>query len=146
MEEITFDRDNEGEIIPTIQNFYKFCRHGKLMAVKCKKCEKLFVPPRVVCPNCYSSNLHWVQLSGKGKLRTYSVVHIAPKNFQSQAPYTIGIVKLEEGVSLPGRILLDKDEEATIGMDLIVDFEEAVPEGWPRLQRYFFRQAKKASN
>ncbi len=55
-------------------------------------------------------------------------------------------MKLEEGVSLPGRILLDKDEEATIGMDLVVDFEEAVPEGWPRWQRYFFRRAKKASN
>jgi uncharacterized OB-fold protein len=139
MEEIGFDRDEKGEICPTIQNFYKFCGHGRLMAVKCTKCERLFVPPRIVCPDCYSSSFRWTELSGRGKLQTYSVVHIAPKKFNSQAPYTIGIVRLEEGVSLPGRISLDKGTEAKIGMDLTVDFENAQTEGWPQWPRYFFR-------
>jgi uncharacterized OB-fold protein len=146
MEEIIFDKDEKGEILPTIQNFYRFCGHGKLMAVRCSKCGKLLVPPRAFCPDCYCSSLRWVELRGRGKLQTFSVVHIAPKSFTVQAPYTIGIVKLEEGVSLPGRILLSKDEEPEIGMDLVVDFEEAPPEGWPRWQRYLFRSEKKSSS
>ncbi len=139
MEEIGFDRDEKGEICPTIQNFYKFCGHDRLMAVKCTKCERLFVPPRIVCPDCYSSSFRWTELSGRGKLQTYSVVHIAPKKFNSQVPYTIGIVRLEEGVSLPGRISLDEGMEAKIGMDLTVDFENTQTEGWPQWPRYFFR-------
>jgi len=145
MEEITFDRDEKGEILPTIQNFYRFCEHGKLMAAKCTKCRKLLVPPRVICPGCYSSGFRWVTLSGRGRLQTFSVVHIPPKRFAAQAPYAIGIVKLEEGVSLPGRILLDKGEEPQIGMNLTVGFEDAQPEGWPPWKRYFFKSAKKST-
>ena len=142
MEEITFDRDDKGEIYPTIQNFYKFCGHGRLMAVKCSKCGRLLVPPRMLCPDCYSSNFQWIQLSGRGKLQTYSVVHIAPKAFASEAPYTIGIVRLDEGVSLPGRILLNKGQEVEVGMDLTVDFESAQTNGWPQWPRYVFKPLK----
>lgn len=142
MEEIAFDRDDKGEIYPTIQNFYKFCGHGRLMGVKCNKCGRLLVPPRMLCPDCYSSSFQWIQLSGRGKLQTYSVVHIASKAFASQAPYTIGIVELEEGVNLPGRIFLNKGQEAEVGTALTVDFENVQTNGWPQWPRYFFKPLK----
>jgi uncharacterized OB-fold protein len=142
LEEITLDRDERGEILPTIQNFYRFCGHGRLMALKCIECKKLLIPPRIICPNCSSSRFKWIQLSGKGKLRTFSFIHIAPKQFSSQAPYIIGIVKLEEGLSLSGRIIVDKDVKLEIGMDLTVEFEDVVSTGWPQWPRYYFRLAK----
>ncbi|MEM3005036.1 MAG: Zn-ribbon domain-containing OB-fold protein [Candidatus Bathyarchaeia archaeon] len=142
MEETVFERDNEGEIYPTIENFYKFCGQGRLMAVKCERCGRLFVPPRVLCSNCYSSDFKWLQLSGRGKLQTYSTVHIAPKAFSPEAPYVVGIVRLEEGVNLPGRVILDKGQETKVGMDLVVDFENPQTVGWPRWPRYLFRPAK----
>jgi uncharacterized OB-fold protein len=139
MEEIALDRDEQGEILPTIRNFYRFCGHGRLMALKCVECEKLLIPPRIICPKCYSSKFKWIQLSGKGKIHTFSYIHIAPKQFSSQAPYIIGIVKLEEGLTLSGRIMADKDTKIEIGMDLIVDFEDAPSVGWPQLPRYYFK-------
>jgi len=145
MEEVIFERDEKGEILPTIQNFYKFCGQGRLMAVKCKKCNRILAPPRMLCPSCYSSDLRWIQLSGRGQLHTFSMINIAPKRFASQAPYTVGIVKLQEGISLPGRIMLDKPRDAQIGMDVIVDFEPAQMDGWPQLPRYFFRSVNKTS-
>ncbi len=143
MEEVVFVRDEKGEVTPTIENFYKFCGIGKLMAVKCNKCGRLFVPPRVVCPDCYSSSFRWIELSGKGKLQSYSVVHIGPKKFASKTPYTIGIVKMEEGVSLPSLILSDKNGDIEIGIDLVVDFEAPQSDDWPKWPRYLFRPAKK---
>ena len=139
MEEITLDRTKEGEIRPTIQNFYRFCGHGRLMALKCIECEKLIIPPRIICPKCSSFKFKWIQLSGKGKLRTFSFIHIAPKQFSSQAPYIIGIVELEEGLSLSGRIMANKNEKIEIGMDLIAEFEDTQSEGWPQLPRYYFK-------
>jgi uncharacterized OB-fold protein len=142
LEEITLDRDERGEILPTIQNFYRFCGHGRLMALRCIECGKLLIPPRVICPKCSSSKFKWIQLSGKGKLQTFSLIHIAPKEFSSQTPYIIGIVKLEEGLSLSGRIMAERDMKIEIGMDLIVEFEDAVSDRWPQWPRYYFRSAK----
>ncbi|MGQ9542803.1 MAG: Zn-ribbon domain-containing OB-fold protein [Candidatus Bathyarchaeia archaeon] len=143
MEEVTFHRDERGEICPTIENFYRFCNVGKLMAVKCSKCGRLILPPRPVCPECYSTSLSWIQLSGRGRLETYSEVHVPTRKFASKAPYTIGIVRLEEGVALPSQIILDGGRKAEIGMDLTVDFESATSEGWPQWPRYFFRPTNK---
>lgn len=135
-----FTRNQDDQISPTVENFYRFCSERKLMGVKCKSCGNVLVPPRLFCPKCHSSNLDWISLIGKGNLQTYSEVHIAPPDFQSIVPYFIGIVKLEEGVSLPGIIKLRKNEDIQIGMELIVDFETVPVESWPGSTRYYFKQ------
>jgi hypothetical protein len=82
-----------------------------------------------------------VELEGKGKLLTFTVIFIPPTQFQALAPYAVGIVKLKEGVQLPGIIKHLKLEDLEVEMDLVVDFETAIPKEWPQWPRYFFRQA-----
>ena len=38
--------------------------------------------------------------------------------------------------------MADKDVKIEIGMDLIVEFEDAVSTGWPQWPRYYFRLSK----
>jgi len=123
----------------TIESFYHFISEGKLMAAKCKKCDTLLLPPRPVCTNCFSEDFEWVELKGKGKLLTYTVIHVAPPQFQSMTPYAVGIVKLEDGPNLPGMIRDIELEKIKIGMDLTVDFDKTVPSQWPMWPRYFFK-------
>jgi len=130
----------ESSAPPTIEQFYKYCSERKLMGVKCRKCRTILVPPRNVCPHCYSSGFDWIQLSGRGKLLTYTIIHAPPAQFQAMAPYAVGIVKLEEGVQLPGMIKSARLEDIKIGMDLVVDFETATPKVWPQWPRYYFKQ------
>lgn len=136
-----FAKSPEGKIYPTVENFYKFCSNRELKGVKCQECSNIFFPPKLLCPKCNSSNLDWIDLKGKGILLTYSVVHVAPLEFESITPYIVGIVKLEGGISLPGIIKLNKIEEVKIGMELIVDFEESSTKSWIGRTRYYFRQA-----
>ena len=82
----------------TIEQFYKFTRQGKLMAGRCLECGKMHLPPRPLCDNCYSTNFEWVEAPKNGKLLTYTVIHIAPTQFQNLAPYAVGIVELTEGL------------------------------------------------
>ena len=96
-----FVRDENGKIYPTIENFYRFCSERKLMGVKCKDCGTIIVPPRMNCSKCNSYNFDWIDLKGKGKLLTYSVVQIAPNNFQTIIPDIVGIVELQEVLNLP---------------------------------------------
>lgn len=123
----------------TIEQFYKFASERKLMAAKCKKCGTMLLPPRPMCTKCFSSDLEWVELKNKGKLLTYTVIHVSPKQFESLIPYAVGIVKLEDGPKLPGMIQGVEPEKISVGMDLKVDFDTAIPSEWPMWPRYFFK-------
>ena len=124
----------------TIEQFYKFLQQYKLMAGKCLKCGKIHLPPRPLCDNCYSTEFQWVEISGKGKLLTYSVIHVAPPQFQSLTPYIVGIIELEGGFKIPGMIQNLKQEQLKIGMPLTVDFGTcSTSQQWPQWNRYCFK-------
>jgi len=128
------------ETLPfTIESFYKFVSERKLMAAKCSKCGTLLLPPKPMCTKCLSTDFKWVKLKGKGKLLSYTVIHISPVQFQSMTPYTVGIVELEDGPHLPGMIRGVEPEKIRVGMGLKVDFDKSIPSEWPLWPRYFFR-------
>lgn len=123
----------------TIESFYKFVSERKIMAARCSECGTLLLPPRPVCTKCLSTDFKWVELRGKGKLLSYTVIHVSPVQFESMAPYTVGIVELEDGPHLPGMIRDVEPEKIMVGMDLTVDFDTSIPTPWPPWPRYFFR-------
>ncbi len=88
----------------TVSSFYEFVNEKRLMAAKCNKCGAVLLPPKPMCNHCLSTNLKWSELEGSGKLLSYTVIHVAPEQFQSLAPYIVGIVEFERGLRLPGMI------------------------------------------
>jgi uncharacterized OB-fold protein len=134
-----FQRDAGGKILPTIENFYRFCAERKLMGVKCSKCGAVFVLPRMTCPKCHFTGMQWIELKGAGKLLSYSIVYVSTQEYQSQTPYAVGIVELDEGARLSGVVRNVKHEDLKIGMNLAVDFEDSTSQEWPQWPRYFFR-------
>jgi hypothetical protein len=124
----------------TIEQFYAHIRQGKLLGGKCKKCEKVHLPPRPLCDRCFSKEFEWVELPKKGKLSTYTIIHVAPIQFQEITPYAVGIVQLEKGINVPGMIRDVTLEQIRIGMDLAIDFESCkANQAWPQWSRYFFK-------
>jgi len=123
----------------TVSSFYKFVNEHMLMAAKCNKCGNLLLPPKPMCTKCLSTNLKWIELDGTGKLLSYTVIHVAPEQFQSMAPYSVGIVEFKNGLRLPG-IICDVDpEEIRVGLDLKICFDSSTALQWPKWSRYFFR-------
>jgi len=51
-----------------IHEFYENLREGKFTTTKCKKCGRVAYPPRVICPECYSDDLEWIELPKKGRV------------------------------------------------------------------------------
>lgn len=124
----------------TIEQFYKHINQGKLLGGKCRKCGKVHLPPRPLCDNCYSKEFEWTEIQTKGKLLTYTIIHIAPTQFQSMAPYAMGIVQLENGLKMPGMIRDVKPEQIRIGMSLAMDFGTCqATQPWPQWPRYYFK-------
>jgi uncharacterized OB-fold protein len=124
----------------TIEEFYRHILQGKLTGGKCKKCGKIHLPPRPLCDNCFSNRFEWVELPHNGKLLTYTVIHVAPTQFQGMAPYAVGIVELEDGSRIPGMIRGVAPEQIKVGMPLTIDFGTcAATQAWPQWPRYFFK-------
>jgi uncharacterized OB-fold protein len=124
-----------------VESFYKFIGEGKVMAARCNECGTLQMPPRPICTNCYSTDLKWVPMSGKGELLTYTIIHVAPKQFEKLTPYAVGIVKLAEGPQLLGMIRNAQQGQLKIGMPLTIEFEKSStePTQWPTWPRYYFK-------
>jgi len=116
----------------SVLSFNQFLNEEKLMGSRCKKCGTLFSPPRPICIKCYSNEMEWVELKGKGKLATFTCIHVGPpwmtKEFGTDRdhPYCSGVVGLlEEGVKIDARIEgvdPSKPETIKIGMPLKVKF------------------------
>jgi uncharacterized OB-fold protein len=123
----------------TVEQFYRHINQGKLLGGKCKKCGKVHLPPRPLCDNCYSTDFEWTEIPTKGKLLTYTVIHIAPTQFQSMAPYAMGIVQLEHGLTISGMIRGVALDQIKIGMKLGMEFGTcAANQPWPQWPRYYF--------
>ena len=126
----------------TIEQFYKHIGQEKLLGGRCTKCGKLHLPPRPLCDDCYSKDFEWTKIPTRGKLVTYTVIHIAPAQFQSMAPYAMGIVELSDGLKIPGMIRGVALEQIKIGMELTMGFETCVAtQPWPQWPRYYFKPA-----
>lgn len=49
-----------------IHPFFEFLKEGRFTTTKCSDCGAEPFPPRVLCPECYSTNLEWVDWPTEG--------------------------------------------------------------------------------
>ncbi|UCH69952.1 MAG: Zn-ribbon domain-containing OB-fold protein [Candidatus Bathyarchaeota archaeon] len=102
-----------------VADFVKHLEEGKIMATRCRRCGKLYFPPRADCPQDLSTDMTWEKLSGRCKLITYTTAHFAPTGFQEELPYTLALARCEEGVNVYAGLNKNlKESEIHIGMGL----------------------------
>jgi uncharacterized OB-fold protein len=89
-------------------------RYG-LVGEVCPHCESKIFPPRDVCPDCGKEAKTSFQFSGRGEVYSYTTVYNAPEGFEDQAPYTVALVKLEEGPMVTAQLTDLGDEKVEIG-------------------------------
>lgn len=107
------------------ETYWKGARNHKLLIQKCENCGKKIYYPRMVCPKCLSSDLGWVEASGRGKVYSYSVVNRPPsKEFSEDVPYILALVELAEGPKMITNIVGCEPEKVKIGMDVEVVFDD----------------------
>ncbi len=88
-------------IIALTEPFWKAAGDGKLLIQRCEDCGKAVFYPRAICPHCWSRKLRWEPASGRGTLKSFSVVHKpGHPGWIPAAPYVVGLVQLEEGPTM----------------------------------------------
>lgn len=136
-------------------SFASFLREKQLMGSRCGDCQRLFVPPRAMCPECHGSNLNWERLPETGKLVAYTHMALVAPDLAEQGygrdnPCCVGVVELQARVrivarleatdrvdtvpipvGLPVRVLFPEDEPSTHTHPVLV----CVPDTAPDAQR-----------
>lgn len=101
-----------------VNDFIDRLEQGNVSGTRCKNCGMVFFPPRADCYNCLTSDMEWFDITGTGKLITFSKLEYAPVGFDNDLPYTIAV--LDYGTyKVFGRLdssLIDTD--AKVGMEM----------------------------
>lgn len=93
----------------------------KGIGVECKNCSRVYFPPREICPHCRSKSygkMEERELSGKGKVITYTEVHEPNPEFKKLSPYILAIVEMEEDVRVTGHLVDVDNEDVEVGMEV----------------------------
>ncbi|MYA20507.1 MAG: Zn-ribbon domain-containing OB-fold protein [Chloroflexi bacterium] len=113
------------------QPFWDATKEERLTVQRCTDCDRLFWYPREFCPlpHCFSNNYEWVDVSGKGRLHTFTIIAQAQDAwFQERVPYIFGVIQLDEGLRMMGNVDIPV-EEAVCDLPVEVYFEK-IDDDW----------------
>lgn len=109
------------------QFFWDAAREHELVVQRCDDCSYYIHWPQVVCPRCQSDKLSTAELSGRGTIFTYTVVHhVFHPIYAGEVPYSVAIVELDEqpGLRMLANIVDCPNDALRIGMAVEVTFED----------------------
>ncbi len=109
------------DVTPGATIYWEGVANGLVKIRRCGDCGRHSHPRQESCEHCYSGSLEWVTVSGEGEIYTYSTVHRPPAGRLEQ-PYSLGFVRLDEGVFLFTEIVPWQD--ARIGARVTPRFVE----------------------
>jgi uncharacterized OB-fold protein len=80
-----------------------------------------------------------IELTGRGEVFSYSIVHVPPKGHELLAPYIVAIIKLEEGPRILAQVVDCEPNEVYIGMPVEVAFRRITEDGETGLIHYGYK-------
>ena len=91
---------------PLSETFWASLREKQVTLQECSECARLRFPPYPSCPYCGSDNGAWVPVSENARLYSWVVVHapISP-DLKNDVPYVVGLVQLDDGPRMIGRVI-----------------------------------------
>lgn len=110
---------------PDTAPYWAGMREHRLLVQRCSGCQKLRHYPRPLCDHCYSFDHEWVELSGRGRVHSWTVSHHPfHPGFKRETPYTTVTIDLEEGVRLHAPLVGADGVNVHVGMRVLVDYQD----------------------
>jgi uncharacterized OB-fold protein len=97
--------------------FAELREHRRIVGIKCPKCEKVYVPPRRVCGECFVEMTEFVEVGPNGKIGTFTILRynfIDPETGeQKPVPYGYGFIQFD-GADTLFQHYIDIDDESKV--------------------------------
>ena len=101
-----------------IGRFLQELKNGRFIARRCHRCQRVLLPPRMFCEECFRPTDEWVYVPDSGTVNTYSVSHIRWDASPLPEPLIVAVVEMD-GTSQGGLLHYlgsVKPEKVRIGM------------------------------
>ncbi len=82
----------------------------------CPHCGANIFPPRDVCPECKHEAKAPYQFSGRGTVYSFTTVYNPPAGYEAYLPYTVALVKLDEGPMVTAQLTDLGEQEVKVDM------------------------------
>ncbi len=105
-----------------IGRYLKELKQGRIMAKRCRKCNRIMLPPRMFCERCWRITDEWVPVEDTGTVNTFAISHVdwaARRIPKGQRYYTPAVIEIDGASPGMGILhLLDKvaPDKIFIGM------------------------------
>ncbi len=97
--------------------FKELKEKGVFLGVKCPKCEKVFIPPRKVCGECFVEMKEFVEVGPEGSIGTFTILRYAfidpETGEQKPVPYGYGFIRFD-GADTLFQHYIEIDDESKI--------------------------------
>lgn len=118
----------------------KIPKRYNLVGSKCQECNRVFFPPRKICPDCREvDSMEDFQLEGNGEIISYTQIHAPQEGYEEETPYFVGIIELEEGPRITGQIKETDSDEIKIGKEVRVAFRKIGENGERGIIHYGYK-------
>ncbi len=108
---------------PETKAFWDACREQRLLIQSCSDCGHRQFYPRLICSECSSRDVDWVEACGSATIKSFTIMRMAiSPAYESDIPYVIALVSLDEGPTMMTNVVNCDLEALAIGMDLQVQF------------------------
>jgi uncharacterized protein len=109
--------------------FWDAAAQHRLVGQRCGECATLRHPPRPMCPHCGSLEVEVVELSGRGTVYSYALLH-HPQHPAFDYPVVAVLVDLDEGIRLVSNLTdIDDEHQVRIGVRVEVTFVDTADGG-----------------
>jgi uncharacterized protein len=108
--------------------YWEGAGRGLLLVQACGACGELSHPPVPLCPVCHSPDRIPREMSGRGMVASFIVVH-HPPNPWFELPIAVATIELEEGPRVIANICEIPIEEIELGQPVEVFFARTDREG-----------------
>jgi uncharacterized OB-fold protein len=115
--------------MPPSKAWRDYPQRYRLEAARCKKCGKIFFPPRLVCNSCGHREFEIFSSKRTGRLLTYTVVRTPSSEFSGEAPFALGVVQTDDGARMTVQLADVDFDELKVGMPVKLEFRRLFSEG-----------------
>jgi len=97
----------------------------RIMGTRCPACNRVYVPARSICKDCFGQLDEWVEVSDRGTVLTYAVDHESKPIQPVEPPIIYGIIQLDGADTGFVHMLGEVDpEQLRVGMKVQAVFKE----------------------
>jgi len=114
---------------PETEQFWAGCAKGELRLQHCASCGHVQYPPRKLCSGCFSQDVEWRRASGRGRIRSWSIV-VAPgaPGFDAEIPFISVLIQLDEGPTMLSVLRNCEADDVDFDQPVEVVFEQRAEE------------------